>query len=321
MNYLLWEVQKSTNCLSEALMLRINQYVGFMPPRSTHDSPFFRELVNRRSRTQERQAEWLRRNTETINWLQGIITCIYCLCNVTCDLDGKPHNHNCDRNRMRNRNEYQPHLQLYEGARNRTAKGSKERDDQEQKILKCPACERIHYLPPISVQVAGDDANATIRDYHELCMYCADPTKTTLKHVPPQLHWAQGQGCRFPADHHHGYPPEDLARWDWREHSIVHEFCSLCLGPGHTPGTDDCPMTPILRRAAARERTKGTHFLKDPLGYWVMNATAIRYRRAKWCRKKEITNESPYQINEHDQGFHGPDVWLAAQSYQTGQSC
>ena len=62
MNYLLWEVQKSTNW-SEAWMLRINQYVGFMTPRSTHDSPFFRELVNRRSRTQERLAKWLRTKT------------------------------------------------------------------------------------------------------------------------------------------------------------------------------------------------------------------------------------------------------------------
>ena len=165
-------------------------------------------------------------------------------------------------------NEYQHLLQLYEGARNRTAEGSKERSDQERKILNCPACERIHYLPPITVQVAGDDDNVTT-DYHELCMYCADPTKTTLKHVPTQLHWVQGQGCRFPADYHHGYPPEDLARWNWQDHPIVHEFCSLCLGPGHTPGTDDCPMTPILRRAAARERTNGTHFLEDPLDYWV----------------------------------------------------
>jgi hypothetical protein len=52
MNFKLWVIHKSKG-LSEAVMLRINQYLGFMPLRSTHDSPFFRELVDRRSIAQD----------------------------------------------------------------------------------------------------------------------------------------------------------------------------------------------------------------------------------------------------------------------------
>ena len=267
MNFQLWAIQQSKG-LSEAVMLRINQYAEFMPLRSTHDSPFFRELVNRRSQTQKRLAEWLRQSTRTINLLEGVITCLYCLCNVTCDLDGKPHKHNCDRNRKLLQNEYRSFIQLYEGARTLTTEGSKERSDQAQKILNCPVCKRFHYLPAISVQVVGDDMNVTT-DYPVLCMYCANPTKTTLANVPTLLHWIQGQGCKFPVEYHHGYPPSDLARWDWRDHSIMHELCHLCMEPGHTSGTPECPMTPVLGRAASKERTEGIHFLNDPLDYWV----------------------------------------------------
>jgi hypothetical protein len=61
MNVQLLAIQRAAG-LCEASMLRINQYLGFMPLRSTHDSPFFRELVDCRSQTQEALANWLRQN-------------------------------------------------------------------------------------------------------------------------------------------------------------------------------------------------------------------------------------------------------------------
>ena len=242
-----------------------------MPLRSTHDSPFFRELVDRRSIAQERLAEWLRQSIKTIDSSEGITTCLYCLGNVTCDLDGKPHEHNCDRIRQHLQNEHRAFIQLYEGARMPTEEGSEERSDQERKILNCPVCKQCHYLPAMCTRSKQDveDGTRRITDYFEPSMYCATPTYRQEASVPAPLHWTQGQGYKFPVEYHHGYPPLDLARWDWREHSILSEFCYLCLGPGHTPGTQECPMTPVLRRAVSRERVKGTIFLPDPLDEWV----------------------------------------------------
>ena len=147
MNFQLWAIIQQSKGLSEAVMLRINQYVGFMPLRSTHDSPFFRELVNRRSVTQERLADWLRRSIKTIDSSEGITTCLYCLGNVICDLDGKLHEHNCDRIRQHLQSEHRDFIQLFEGARMPTKEGSEERSHQELRILNCPVCKQYHYLP------------------------------------------------------------------------------------------------------------------------------------------------------------------------------
>jgi len=45
-------------------------------------------------------------------------------------------------------------------------------------------------------------------------------------------------------------------------------------------------MTPILRRAAARERTHGTHFLEDPLDYWVGQLPDDIQREYAECRRQ-----------------------------------
>ena len=225
MNFQLWTIQQSKG-LSEAVMLRINQYVGFMPLRSTHDSPFFRELVNRRSVTQERLADWLRRSIKTIDSSEGITTCLYCLGNVTCDLDGKLHEHNCDRIRQHLQNEHRAFTQLYEGARMPTKEGSEEQSDQERRILNCPVCKQCHYLPAMCTsdkkdvdQGYGiDTASGTNRltEHFEPLMCCALEANGALewncaleedcaieaicaleanrieRNVPAPVHWIQG---------------------------------------------------------------------------------------------------------------------------------
>ena len=204
MNSTLWVIHKSTG-LSEAVMLRINQYLGFMPLRSTHDCLLFRELVNRRSIAQERVAKWFRRSIKTIDPSQGITTCLKYLANVTCDLDGKPHEHNCDHTRQKLQNKYRSLTQLYDCARVPTEEGSDERRDQERRVLHCPVCNQNHFHPAMCKDATEDIKDgfldSTIRDgfVRELC--CGIEERKT--NVPNLLHWIQGKGYSFPVEDFH----------------------------------------------------------------------------------------------------------------------
>jgi hypothetical protein len=76
---------------------------------------------------------------------EGITTCLHCLGNVACDLDGKPHEHNCDSTKQTLHKKHQVLTQLYNCAGVPTKEGSDERHHQERRLLHCPVCNRDHY--------------------------------------------------------------------------------------------------------------------------------------------------------------------------------
>ena len=141
---------------SEAVIININLFTGFIPLRSIHDSAFFRKLADARSESQELMAKWCCNSLATINVLEGITTCHMCLANVTCDLVGNLHEHNCALVRQTLHDQSQEFTRLFNSARETTDARSVERADQQRQILFCPTCQKCHYCPALSVLIQFD---------------------------------------------------------------------------------------------------------------------------------------------------------------------